>query len=138
MTATPRAQSSAPAITLDTLKAILAKGQAAHPDLAGRMDKAAHLLATRTVEPSGEDGRSWWVASETQPAQWYLVVTTPGGPWVCTCKDFERRHDWCKHGLSVALLRRCQEHQAVPPTDPDVPIPYELTALGLAATTDVA
>ena len=55
---------TSPDFQVSTLRTVLAKGQAAHPDLAGRMDKAAHLLATRLVEPSGEDGRSWWVASE--------------------------------------------------------------------------
>ncbi|HLH23290.1 MAG TPA: SWIM zinc finger family protein [Chloroflexota bacterium] len=132
-TSTPQAQPTTARITLDTLKAMLAKGQAAHPDLAGRMDKAARILATRTVEPTGDDGRSWWVASETQAEQFYLVIITPHGAWPCTCKDFERRHDWCKHSLAVALLRRCQEHQEHPEPDPDAPIPYTLTALGEAA-----
>ena len=42
--------------SLATLRAVLTKGQAAHADLASRMDRAAHILATRPVEPSGEDG----------------------------------------------------------------------------------
>ena len=60
------------------------------------------------------------------------MVCTPRGAWVCTRKDFERRHDWCKHGLSVALLRSCQEPQTAPPPDPDAPIPFELTPAALA------
>jgi hypothetical protein len=132
----PVPQSSAPGVTLATLRAVLAKGQAEHPDLAGRMDKAAHILATRDVTPTGDDGRSWWVASETAPDQWYLVITTPRGVWPCTCKDHERRRDWCKHALAIALLRRCQESTAAP-----IPFPeraygdddrFELTDAGAA------
>ncbi len=131
MDTSPRPQDTTPAptITLATIKAVLAKGQAAHPDLAGRMDKAAHILATRSVEPSGDDGRSWWVESETAAQQFYLVVSTPHGPWVCTCKDFERRHDWCKHALAVALLRRCQEAGGTPPPPAPIPFPTERYSL---------
>jgi hypothetical protein len=138
MHATPTSQDTMPppAITLATLKTMLAKGRAAHPDLAGRMDKAAHILAARSVEPTGDDGRSWWVESETTPGQLYLVVRTLRGAWACTCKDHERRQDWCKHALAVALYQRCQEAQATP-----VPFPerayadddrVEITAAGLA------
>lgn len=100
---------------------------------AARHAKAAHILATRTVEPAGEDGRSWWVASERDPGQHYLVLTAGRGVWPCTCWDWERRHDWCKHGLAVALLRRCTE-RAAPPVDVDAPIPFALTAKGVATT----
>jgi hypothetical protein len=139
----PRTQDStpAPSITLAALKVILAKGRAAHPDLAGRMDKAAHIIVARSITPTGDDAGSWWVESETGAYRWYLVVITPHGPWVCTCKDHSRRGDWCKHGLAVALLRRCQE--AGGPTPPPTPIlfpverysldtRFELTTDGLA------
>jgi hypothetical protein len=98
---------------------MLAKGRAAHPDLAARLDKAAHILVARTVEPTGDDGTSWWVQSETDTATHYFVIVQARGAWPCTCKDFERRQDWCKHGLAVALLRRCAEHQAPPDPDAD-------------------
>jgi len=122
---TPQAQdtTSAPAITLAQLRAMLAKGRAAHPDLAGRMDKASHILVARTVEPTGDDGKSWWVESETAEQQFYLVLVTPHGAWPCTCKDFERRQDWCKHALAVALLKRCQEEAATP-----IPFPERVYA----------
>jgi hypothetical protein len=109
MATTPEAQRTTPAISLATLQAVLARGQAAHSDLAARLDKAAHIVATRAIEPSGDDGRSYWVPSETQPGQLYLVIIAPRGPWPCTCRDYERRQTWCKHSLALALRRRCEE-----------------------------
>lgn len=123
-------QSSTAAITLGTLQAVLARGQRAHPALAARLDKAAHLLACRTIEPSGPDAQSWWVQSETNPATSYFVIVQLG-PWPCTCRDFEQRRDWCKHGLAVALLRRCTE-LAAPLVDEAAPIPFVLTPLAVA------
>jgi hypothetical protein len=120
MFATPIEQSSAPAVSLATLRDLLAKGREAHPDLASRMDKAAHILVARSITPTGDDGRSYWVESETSTEpQFYLVVVTPHGAWPCTCRDFERRQSWCKHALAVALLRRCEEAAA-----PPAPIPF--------------
>jgi hypothetical protein len=108
------------------------------------MDRAAHILATRPVEPSGDDGSSWWVTSESQAHTQYLVLTVPRGPWPCTCQDYARRRDWCKHALAVALLRKCEAYEArhapiplpVPPLDPDAPIPFVLTPKALAALDD--
>lgn len=102
-----------------TLRALVERGKRAHPDLASRLDKAAGLLVTRAVE-RGESGRVWFVQSERHPDQEY-IVTPRRGVWRCTCQDFVRRSDWCKHGLAVALLRRCQETEDWEPDPPPAP-----------------
>ncbi len=51
-TTTPQAQDTTPAITLATLRAVLAKGQAAHPELAPRMERAAMIVALRSISPA--------------------------------------------------------------------------------------
>ena len=106
-------------ITLDQLQRILDGAKAKCPDLATRLDKAAGLLATGRVR-CGETGRVWTVTSETDASKVY-IVTVQGGPWRGNCPDFQRREDWCKHGLAVALLKRCQEREGAdnpPPTAP--------------------
>src|SRR5215207_5679817 len=102
-------------VTLATLQAVLDGAKAHCPDLASRLDKAAGLLATGRVE-RGDTGRIWWVSSETDAAKEYAVAIFKGGPWVCNCPDFQRRKQWCKHGLSVALLKRCQEREGDTPS----------------------
>ncbi len=68
--------------------------------------------------------------------------------WVCNCQDFQRRGGPCKHAVAIMILQACEARERgpePPPTawplpaiDPDAPIPFELTAKGLAATADVA
>src|SRR5215210_1191787 len=101
-------------ITLDQLQSILDAAKAKCPDLASRLDRAASLLITRRIE-RGESGRVWFVQSETDLEREYAVAIFKGGPWVCECQDYKRRQQWCKHGLAVALLRRCQEQAETPP-----------------------
>ncbi len=49
------------------------------------MDRAAHILATRLVEPTSDHVRSWWVESETEAGHYNLVAIRPHGAWPCTC-----------------------------------------------------
>lgn len=133
------AQRITPAVSLATVQRLVERGKQAHPDLATRMDKAAALLVTRSIE-CGESGRVWYVQSERHPDTEYPVTPRRRGPWRCTCADFARRHDWCKHGLAVALLQRCQAAEGPEPPAPiafppphdypdDAPIPYWPTDL---------
>lgn len=122
-------------MNLETIREFLAKGKAEHPDLDSRMDKAAFILVTKDIEPIDDWG--YWVQGESEP--WYLVQIRQPGPWVCQCKDFERRKDWCKHGLAAALRKRCVEREGgqrvvaapIPFPKPSIsdtePIPYVLT-----------
>jgi hypothetical protein len=142
MPATPHFQSSAPTFSLATLREVLAAMEAAHPGRAARLVHAANLVAVRRIQ-LGESGRVWWVQSECDATQEYMVVPVPEfGIMTCTCQDFQRRGGPCKHALAVQMLQACEarEHEPPPPipfptclTDVDVPIPYEFTPLGLAA-----
>src|SRR3954453_18942582 len=69
----PNAQSSAPTFSLATLRTVLGKGQAAHPHLACRMDRAAHIVAFRSIEPatSGAPG-AYWVQSESSDREYWV------------------------------------------------------------------
>ena len=139
---TPSTQPTTATVALATLQTVLDGAQAQCPDLASRLDKAAHILATGRVAADANP-RIWWVRSETT-ATTYAVTMVRGQAWHCTCPDHKRRGDWCKHGLAVALLKRCQERQAAPVPlalipfpiagnlDPDAQIGYDLTEKALA------
>ena len=117
---TPTPERTTAGVTLDTLQCVLDGAKQRCPDLAIRLDKAAGLLATGRVQ-CGDTGRIWWVTSETDAEKEYAVAIFKGGPWVCNCPDFQRRKTWCKHGLAVALLKRCQDREGAgtpPPTAP--------------------
>src|SRR5215213_8001757 len=115
-------------VTLDQVQAILDGAKAKCPDLSSRLDRAASLLVTRKVE-RGESGRVWFVQSETDTEKEYVVAIFKGGPWVCNCPDFQRRKLWCKHGLAVALLKRCQEQAEPPPPTPAVVDAFRVLAV---------
>src|SRR3954471_11665242 len=148
MTATPSFESSAPTFSLATLRAVLADMEAAHPERASRLARAANIVAVREIEHS-TDSDLWFVQSECDATNTYFVLYVPQfGIWTCNCKDFVQRGGPCKHALSVQMLQACEarERGTEPPplafpartlTD-DEPIPFELTALGMAVTTTVA
>src|SRR5215207_3141990 len=114
-------------ITLDQLQRIVDGAKRKCPDVATRLDKAAGLLATGRVE-RGDTGRIYWVQSETDADKEYAVALFKGGPWVCNCPDFQRRKQWCKHGLAVALLKKSQE-RAGADTPPPSPAPARALAV---------
>jgi hypothetical protein len=144
----PNAQSSAPTFSLATLREVLAKGQAAHPDLACRMDRAAHIVAFRRIEPamSGAAG-AYWVQSECSDREYWVCLSERGYRGDrCTCPDAQRRGNPCKHAIACRLLEACEraEQRAQPAPDnvipfptptlnPDAPIPFVLTDKALAA-----
>ncbi len=112
----PIAQSSAPAISLATLRAVLAKGQAAHPELACRMDRAAHIVALRRIEPSiapANRGACYWVQSECSDREYFVVLSERGYfADQCSCPDFKNRGGPCKHAMAVRLLQACEREEA--------------------------
>jgi hypothetical protein len=148
MTATPGIQSSAPEFSLATLRDVLAAMEAAHPERASRLVRAANIVAIRRIQ-LGESGKVWWVQSECEATAEYMVVPVPEfGIMTCTCKDFQQRGGPCKHALAVQMFQACEagERGPEPPPIPfpartltdDEPIPFELTDKGRAATTDAA
>jgi hypothetical protein len=155
MSATPSIQSSAPAITLATLREVLAKGQAAHPELACRMERAALIVLQRRIDPavSGQPGCYWVEASDGSREYWVTLDPRGYRGDRCTCPDATKRGNPCKHAIAARLLRRCLAADdgrgpetsppaplplPVPPLPIDEPIPYVLTAKALAITPDVA
>ena len=139
----PNPQSSAPSFSLATLRAVLAELEAAHPERASRLVRAANIVAIRAIAATAHG--NCWVQSECDPTTEYLVVYVPQfNVWTCTCQDFARRGGPCKHALAVQMLQACEERERGP-EPPPVLLPFaerdpdatrfELTALGLAATT---
>jgi hypothetical protein len=143
-------QSSAPTFSPATIATVLARGIAAHPDMALRMDRAATIVERGgvQVEPYG-----WSVASECTEGKAYTV--TPDG--ACSCPDFARRGGPCKHAVAVQMQAACvaldafgkapHERRVTPalaagPVDadaewaartmPDAAVPYEVTPQGEA------
>ena len=56
MTAPPSIQSSAPTFSLATLREVLAEMEAAHPERASRLVRAANIVAVRAIEQSPDSG----------------------------------------------------------------------------------
>jgi hypothetical protein len=144
---TPQAQSSAPAIPLATLRAVLAKGQAAHPELACRMERAALIVIQRSISPAlapeNRDACYWVEASDGSREYWVCLIERGYRGDRCTCPDATQRGNPCKHSIAVRLLQACERREAeqlpanvtrlpVPTLDPDAPIPFELTPKALA------
>jgi hypothetical protein len=92
-------------VKVETIRDVVSRGKARHPELAGRMEKAAMLLILRRVEPETEG--IWRVESEREPDRFYRVM--PDG---CECPDIARApRGYCKHRIAVLLLLACREHE---------------------------
>jgi hypothetical protein len=149
MIANPQPQPSAPSISLATLRMVLAKGQAAHPELGCRMERAAHIVALRRITPAvslQNRGVGYWVEASDGSRE-YWVTLDPRGNYRfdrCTCPDYQQRGGPCKHAIAVRLLQACERAEArqaptplpTPTLDPDSPIPFTLTDKALAALAD--
>jgi len=120
---------------------VLAELSAEHPERAGRLVKAANIVAVRDITPY--HGIGWLVGSECDADKSYWVQPIDG-QMTCDCMDYRQRGGPCKHALAVALYQRCERaeaEQADPTTDANVtPFPtptytendrFELTPLGL-------
>jgi len=140
MVATPSTQSSAPEISLATLRATLAALKVQEPERGSRWDRAATIVALRIVKPGYTAG--WWVESECEAHKWYWVLPVDGRD-TCSCPDYQQRGGPCKHALAVRVLQACEAQDQTAPCrgqdadildlDPDAPIPYVLTPQGEAA-----
>jgi hypothetical protein len=142
--------STANGITPATLATVLARGIAAHPDMALRMDRAAVIVERGGVHV---EAYGWSVGSECTEGKAY-TVTADGA---CSCPDFARRGGPCKHAVAVQMQAACEALEAfgkapherrvtralaAGPVDadaewaartaPDAAIPYELTPQGEA------
>lgn len=141
MTAQPStAQPTIPTFSLATLRATLTDLKAQEPERNGRWDRAAMIVALRSIKPGYAAG--WWVESESEAHKWYWVVQVPSGNWTCICADFTQRGGPCKHALAVRLVRACQEREGIIepvvfPTERYNPEDrFELTTKGEACLSD--
>jgi hypothetical protein len=92
-------------MNVGTIRDRVAKRQALHPELAGRMERAAMLLVLRRVEKEG-DG-TWRVESDRERGCSYRV-TADG----CECPDVQRApRGYCEHRLAVALHVARRRHE---------------------------
>ena len=131
---------TAPAFSLQTLREVLAELKAAEPERGTRWDRAASIVALRTVEPGIRAG--WWVESECEANQWYWVFRPAGAPAeTCMCPDYKQRGGPCKHALAVRLFLAAIAREAERQADEPIPFPercysdedrFELTPLGEA------
>src|SRR3954470_17986708 len=100
-TSTPAATLSiAPTTTLADLRALVDALRLEHPNSGPRVEHAAFLATFREVERGANPG-TWWVQSETDPSQQYLVTAGQR----CCCQDFARRGELtpCQHLLCVKI-----------------------------------
>src|SRR5262245_33568350 len=120
MVATP-IQSSAPSISLASLRDALASLKSAEPERGCRWDRAASIVALRAIT-AGVAG--WWVGSESDPRTEYYVCLDRHGRHLCTCPDYRERGGPCKHALAVRLLVACEAREEAP-----APIPFPTATL---------
>jgi hypothetical protein len=84
----------------NALASVAQKATAVLPDCAGRVEKALALALAGDVEILPDGGGR--VASQRDGQTIYYITNGH-----CTCKDYASAPDgWCKHRLSVALVRR--------------------------------
>lgn len=116
--------------TLADVRALAAALHREHPQAGNRVDHAAFLACFREVE-RGTSPVLWWVPSETDPAQQYMVLAGQH----CTCQDCARRGALtpCKHLLAVAITQRLERLEAERLDPAFAPIAWELTGDALAA-----
>jgi len=108
---------------------IAEKAKAALPECNGRVDSAVKIVLAGDVELQA-DGTAK-VASQSNGSTAYQVVNGH-----CDCKDFAKApHQFCKHRLSAAIVRRAQELTKAKLTDtPTVPLPEAPVSITLKAT----
>src|SRR5262249_37870383 len=124
MLATPDVQSSAPSISLATLRAALAELKAQEPERGARWDRAAMIAALRRRQPGTAAG--YWVESECEANNWYWVYRAAVSPVeMCLCEDYKQRGGPCKHALAARLLHACQDREAARGIPAPIPFPTQ-------------
>jgi hypothetical protein len=87
----------------DAVAEIADKAKAKLPECSGRVESAVKIVLAGDVELQA-DGTAT-VASQSNGSTAYHVVNGH-----CDCKDFAKApHNFCKHRLSAAIVRRAQE-----------------------------
>src|SRR5262245_49824336 len=87
----------------EAVAAIADKAKAKLPECSGRVDSAVKIVLAGDVALQA-DGTAK-VASQSNGSTAYHVVNGH-----CDCKDFTKApHQFCKHRLSAAIVRRAQE-----------------------------
>ena len=112
-------------VSANLLRATVEAGQRAHPELASRLQRAAGILLLGRLRVVAEG--VWEVESEQRPGEWYRC-TADG----CTCVDFQRRREPCKHLLAIGLLFAVEErarHQQRASEPHPAPAPVSLTTV---------
>jgi hypothetical protein len=113
---TPQVEPSTPAISLATLRAVLAKGQAAHPELACRMERAALIVIQRRISPAvAPENRAvgYWVEASDGSREYWVTLDPRGYRGdQCSCPDYAKRGGPCKHAIAVRLLQACTRAEA--------------------------
>jgi hypothetical protein len=99
----------APTFSLATLRIALAELTLEHPERAGRLVKAANIVAVRSISPVY--GIGWLVESETDAGKTYWVMPVEDR-MTCDCQDYRQRGGPCKHALAVELFTRCERRDA--------------------------
>lgn len=135
--ATSSVAQNLPATTLEQLRALVDELRAEFPAAGQRLDHAATLVLSYTVERGTAPGL-WWVDSETEPGQQYLVLRKAGEPSSCTCQDWSRRGAQagvCKHIAATVLIERGERAEAEA-TDP-TPEPPPAGGCGIPHLVDV-
>lgn len=100
-------------MTKDTLSGRLVQAQAARPELAERIRKAAAIVEAHLNDRAAgmiharatEAGLVWTVKGSNGAA--YAV--TLGEACSCTCQDYTRRRVPCKHIMAVRILALAHE-----------------------------
>src|SRR5690349_16678163 len=88
---------------VDTIRSLVQRGAARHPELASRLEHAAFIALFRRVAPE-LDG-TWTVASENDAGTTHRV--TLDAPTFCTCQDSQRHPGQeCKHSLATVMVAR--------------------------------
>ncbi len=117
---------AAPAISLETLRDVLTKGQAAHPALACRMERAALILIQRGIESAmapEKRGTCHWVGASDGSREYWVTLDERGYRGDrCTCPDYRQRGGPCKHAVAVRLLQACERRERGP-EPPPIPFP---------------
>jgi hypothetical protein len=106
----PWEEASAPGFETTTRQAwraavaeIAEKAKVKLPECAGRVDSAVKIVLAGDVTLLADDTAK--VASQSNSSAAYHVVNG-----ACSCKDFAKApHQFCKHRLSAAIMRRAQE-----------------------------
>ena len=119
---------------VDTIRDLVRRGAARHPELRCKLEHAAFIALFRQVSPE-LDG-TWCVGSERDATTSYRVnLNAEPGTAYCSCQDSQRHAgDECKHSLAAVMFSRAllglERHQVFDETPPaPTPLPVARIAI---------